>query len=146
KVVDKANLYPPGQFPNRPYMIIGSVATDSEGKVAKAVHDQHADAALIYSDRKSPNGAIAIGNDKFAWAIPLTKSEVKAGLIKYTKATQLKPDAEAYYNRGNAKQAKGDLEGAMADWTKAIELKPDYADAYNNRGYAKQGRSDLGGA
>jgi len=146
KVVNKATLYAPGQFPDRPYILIGSVATDSEGNVAKAVHDQHADAALIFSDRKSPNGAIAIGNDKFAWAIPLTKSEVQAGLIKYTNATQLKSDADAYCNRGYAKQSQGDLQGAIADYSKAIELKPDFALAYIARGNAKQSQGDFQGA
>ena len=145
-MVNKATLYAPGQFPDRPYILIGSVATDSEGNVAKAVHDQHADAALIFSDRKSPNGAIAIGNDKFAWAIPLTKSEVQAGLIKYTNATQLKSDADAYIARGNAKQSQGDFQGAIADSTKAIKLKPDLPLAYIARGYAKQSQGDLQGA
>ena len=146
KVVNKATLFPPGQFPDRPYILIGSVATDSEGNVAKAVHDQHADAALIFSDRKSPNGAVAIGNAKFAWAIPLTKSEVNAGLIKYTNATQLKLDADAYCNRGHAKETQGDLDGAIADYSKAIELKPDFALAYIARGYVEQRQGDLQGA
>ncbi len=145
-MVNKATLYAPGQFPDRPYILIGSVATDSEGNVAKAVHDQHADAALIFSDRKSPNGAIAIGNDKFAWAIPLTKSEVQAGLIKYTNATQLKSDADAYCNRGYAKQSQGDLQGAIAESTKAIELKPDLAEAYISLGFFKAAKGDLNGA
>ena len=61
-------------------------------------------------------------------------------------AIELKPDAEAYYNRGIAKRAKGDLDGAIADYTKAIELKPDYAVAYSNRGAAKQAKGDLDGA
>ncbi|MDB6122474.1 MAG: repeat-containing serine protease [Pedosphaera sp.] len=39
-----------------------------------------------------------------------------------------------YYNSGVDKNAKGDLDGALADFTKVIALKPDYADAYNNRG------------
>jgi len=146
KVVNKSTVYPPGQFPDRPYIIIGSIATDSEGNVAKAVHDQHADAALIFSDRKSPNGAIAIGNAKFAWAIPLTKSEVQAVLIKYTNATQLKPDADAYCNRGYAKLSQGDLGGAIADYSNAIELKPDFALAYAARGFVKAAKGDLEGS
>ena len=32
---------------------------------------------------------------------------------------------------------KGDYEGAITDFTKAIEKNPDYAYAYNNRGSAK---------
>ncbi|MDE0689339.1 MAG: tetratricopeptide repeat protein [Candidatus Poribacteria bacterium] len=42
--------------------------------------------------------------------------------------------AETYYNRGLAHSKKGELERAIADYTKAIELKPDYADAYYSRG------------
>ena len=44
--------------------------------------------------------------------------------------------AETYYNRGLAHSKKGELELAIADYTKAIELKPDYADAYYSRGGA----------
>jgi len=38
------------------------------------------------------------------------------------------------------------LQGAIADSTKAIELKPDFALAYIARGYAKQSQGDLQGA
>jgi len=41
--------------------------------------------------------------------------------------------AETYYNRGLAHSKKGELELAIADYTKAIALKPDYADAYYRR-------------
>jgi tetratricopeptide (TPR) repeat protein len=51
-----------------------------------------------------------------------------------------------YYNRGLAKQAKGDLDGAIADHTRAIELDPKYVPAYNDRGTAKQDKGDLDGA
>ena len=44
--------------------------------------------------------------------------------------------AETYYNRGVAHSKKGELELAIADYTRAIELKPDYADAYYSRGGA----------
>jgi len=50
-------------------------------------------------------------------------------------------NAIAYYNRGTAHQLKGDLDRATADYSKAIELKPNYASAYNSRGlvYASKG-------
>lgn len=42
--------------------------------------------------------------------------------------------AETYYIRGLAHSKKGELDKAIENYTKAIELKPDYADAYYNRG------------
>src|ERR1019366_4611242 len=50
------------------------------------------------------------------------------------------------YNHGNARRAKGDLDGAFADFNKAIELDPKDANAYINRGIAKQARNDLDSA
>lgn len=44
--------------------------------------------------------------------------------------------AETYYNSGVTHSKKGELELAIKNYTKAIELKPDYADAYYNRGGA----------
>jgi hypothetical protein len=83
KVVDNATLYPPGQFPNRPYVIIGSVATDNEHNVAKAVHEQHADAALIYVDRTYRTGTVAVAGPGMVWNVPLRGSEMSAQLIKF---------------------------------------------------------------
>jgi|GEM_PF-3805091 len=56
----------------------------------------------------------------------------KGGDVEITDAAK----AEFFLKRGDARAAKGDLDGAIADYTKAIELKPDYAEAYNNRGIA----------
>ena len=42
--------------------------------------------------------------------------------------------AEAYYKRGVAHSKKGELKLAIKDYTKAIELKPNYAEAYYYRG------------
>ena len=52
-------------------------------------------------------------------------------------------DAEAHKNRGNAYLAKGDLDGVIADYTKAIEINPKDADAHNNRGYAYETKGDF---
>ena len=38
------------------------------------------------------------------------------------------------------------MSNAIADYTKAIELKPDFVDAYNNRGLAKANLQDYRGA
>ncbi len=83
KVVDKATLYPPGHFPDRPYIILGSVSTDNEENVAKAVREQHADAALVYTDRTYRTGTVAVAGPGVIWGVPLTGRTVNAQLIKY---------------------------------------------------------------
>jgi tetratricopeptide (TPR) repeat protein len=65
----------------------------------------------------------------------------------YTEAIRLEPDyALAFYDRGVARDEKGDLEGALQDYGEAIRLKPGYADALNNRGTARYAKGDLKGA
>ena len=45
--------------------------------------------------------------------------------------------AETYFLRGNASYDLGRYDLAIANYDKAIQLKPDYTEAYNNRGVAK---------
>jgi tetratricopeptide (TPR) repeat protein len=54
--------------------------------------------------------------------------------------------AEDYFNRGTARYGKGDLDGAIADFTKAIELNPQDAAAYFNRGSVRDEKGDHDGA
>jgi len=42
-----------------------------------------------------------------------------------------------------ARRAKGDIEGALEDYNKAIQLKPDFANAFNNRGAARRAKGDI---
>jgi tetratricopeptide (TPR) repeat protein len=51
-------------------------------------------------------------------------------------------DAIAFYSRGAAYQTKGDLDKAIADYSQAIVLKPDYAAAYENRARAFVDKGD----
>jgi tetratricopeptide (TPR) repeat protein len=51
-------------------------------------------------------------------------------------------DVIAYHNRGDAYGLKGDLDRAISDYTKAIELDPNYAPAYNGRGRAYTSKGD----
>ncbi len=61
----------------------------------------------------------------------------------YNKAIEIDPqDADAYNNRGFAKNKSGDYQGAIADFNKALAINPqDYA-AYTNRGIAKRNLGD----
>ncbi len=54
--------------------------------------------------------------------------------------------AKEYLDNGSAKYYQEDYIGAIADFTKAIELDPNYAMAYNNRGAAKDELKDYIGA
>jgi len=45
--------------------------------------------------------------------------------------------AEKYFESGLAKAKLGDYSGAIVDYTKAIEIDPNYADACVGRGAAK---------
>jgi len=77
---------------------------------------------------------------------------VLAALIPGTYATV---SAENYNNFGVQEYEKGNYEKAIEYFTKAIELKPDYAEAYFNRGlayfkmgsrYTTEGRENLNSA
>ena len=45
----------------------------------------------------------------------------------------LSQTAEEYFLRGNGKSEKGDYSGAIADYSKSIELEPNFSGTYNNR-------------
>ncbi|HEY3476415.1 MAG TPA: TIR domain-containing protein [Anaerolineales bacterium] len=57
----------------------------------------------------------------------------------YTEAIRLRADfAEAYYNRGVARRAKGDHKGADQDYRKAVQYNPAYASNYVKPGLELQ--------
>ncbi len=46
------------------------------------------------------------------------------------------PDAELHLRRGEDLASLRDYNGAIAEYDRAIQAKPDYAEAYNDRGFA----------
>jgi tetratricopeptide (TPR) repeat protein len=86
----------------------------------------------------------------------LNRSKITENLIVYkpiaeeikvkNSATIITDNAEEYYNRGDAKNSLQDYKGAIADFTKAIELELKGASAYYGRGVAKIGLQDYKGA
>jgi tetratricopeptide (TPR) repeat protein len=69
------------------------------------------------------------------------------GLAMFHKSVKpIHGRAGDYQRLGDVRQTKGDWDGAIAAYTKAIELKPDDEDACRNRGDAKQGKNDWDGA
>ncbi len=62
-------------------------------------------------------------------------------IIERGTRESLENRASAYINRGVAYTKKGEVDRAIADYTKAIALDPDDAEAYYNRGvvYGRKG-------
>lgn len=67
------------------------------------------------------------------------RGDFQKALDAYDQAIKLNPrgDASVYNNRGNAKYALGDKMGAIADYSKSIELFPHLFTAYYGRGATK---------
>ena len=55
-------------------------------------------------------------------------------------------NAEYYFEQGNTKSSMADFNGAIQDYTKAVELNTNYPEAYSTRGYAKSILEDYKGA
>jgi len=53
----------------------------------------------------------------------------------FESALRLKANPLTYYNRGRLFSAWGKFDRALDDYTKAIELQPDFSKAYHNRGH-----------
>ncbi|HRT68111.1 MAG TPA: tetratricopeptide repeat protein, partial [Bacteroidota bacterium] len=51
-------------------------------------------------------------------------------------------NVKKYLDNGIAKYNEGDFNGALEQFSKAIEIDPEYADAYNNRGLVKDNIGD----
>ena len=56
------------------------------------------------------------------------------------------PLARQYFNQGVEKYEADNYQGAISDWSKAIEINPQYARAFANRGAAKDELGDYQGA
>jgi tetratricopeptide (TPR) repeat protein len=72
----------------------------------------------------------------FNLGIPIEKCQPLAtGLISPSPALRnLAPKADDYFFTANQKYDVGNYTGALADYDRAIQLNPQYAEAYNNRG------------
>lgn len=65
--------------------------------------------------------------------------------VVYQTPTNLQT-AEEYFYSAYDKAENGEYYGAIEDYTKAIEINPNYANAYYNRGIAKKNLEDYYGA
>jgi tetratricopeptide (TPR) repeat protein len=65
----------------------------------------------------------------------------------WTHVLSIEPDNYvALNNRGPERAARGDADGALADYDLAVRLNPAHVEAYTNRGAARHAKGDLDGA
>jgi hypothetical protein len=92
--------------------------------------------------RLDPENHVAYTNR--GWA---RSDDPEAAIADYSAAIRANPRYYlAYFNRGNALQARGDLAAALGDYDVAIALLPEDPKAYNNRGWVRQQLGDWHGA
>jgi hypothetical protein len=83
RTVDNVPFFSAQQYPPRPYYLLGAVTTDDEKNVAKAVRDQHADAAIISAEVVRRTGSVAWAAPGVYGVTPLTSKTITANIIKY---------------------------------------------------------------
>jgi hypothetical protein len=83
RYVEGVPFYGPGQYPNKPYVILGAVSTDSEGNMVRAAREQHADAVLISHDETYPTGSVAMVGAGVYWSQPTTGRAITANLVRF---------------------------------------------------------------
>lgn len=79
------------------------------------------------------------------WA-PLTYSQTQiwtSSEALWARALEVAPSGRAYANRGQLRQQAGDSDGALHDYTRALELTPDNVAAHANRGIVLMERGEL---
>ncbi|MBW4611955.1 MAG: serine protease [Desmonostoc vinosum HA7617-LM4] len=100
--------------------------------------------------KQNPNIVVKTG---FNLGIPIntflrlaTKAGVDIGITPPNIPKATAPKADDFYIQAGNKYDQGDFRGAIADYTQAIKLNPNYLKAYNNRGLARYLLGDHSGA
>ncbi|TAD89784.1 MAG: hypothetical protein EA000_05265, partial [Oscillatoriales cyanobacterium] len=119
----------------------GGPVFDGEGRVVGI----HGEGELDFSTNDTGTSVDSITKTGFNSAIPINTFLAKlseaglnlSALLINTSPTATAPlklnnpqDAKTYYVRGLSRFDKGDLSGAVADFTQAIQTQSDYAEAY----------------
>jgi tetratricopeptide (TPR) repeat protein len=120
-------------------VVITETPPEQQAEVERRIDDAAA--------QPQPTPAELSAEDYFNMAIALGDNSAQV-IAYYNEAIRINPQyAAAYINRGNVRQDNDDFSGAIADFTRSIELKyPKLHLPYYNRGNARKASSDLSGA
>jgi tetratricopeptide (TPR) repeat protein len=72
----------------------------------------------------------------------LASARVDVGVKVSSASVATEAKAEDFFIQGNDKYEKGDYQGALAAYSQAIVLNPNYVEAYNRRGIARRALGD----
>ena len=78
--------------------------------------------------------------------IYLERKDINKALEAFTKSIGISPTVDAYYQRGQIFEARGDHQKAIDDYNHAIELQRDSPFIYRSRALAKANIGDAAGA
>ncbi|WP_193199446.1 tetratricopeptide repeat-containing serine protease family protein [Nostoc sp. MG11] len=99
------------------------------------------------------NSTVAYVKSGFNLGIPIntflrlsSQAGVDVGVSPPTAPVATAPKPDDFYIQGGDKYDQGDFKGAIANYTTAIRLNPNYLNAYNNRGLARYNLGDYQGA
>ena len=69
-----------------------------------------------------------------------------AGLMPDSQEPSVLVSAQDYFTQGNYDYERGACDAAIDDYTRALEINPDFAEAYNNRAYTHMVQHDYAAA
>lgn len=106
---------------------------------------KHSDSAEDSAGEEPSDSVVDLAIDDFTQAIQLKEQLIDSIAENPDRVRRPKKElARTYIYRGTARYwKKGDFDGAITDYTRAIELDPEYAEAYNYRGFAHLNNGDI---
>ena len=127
----------------RPVVANDPLSLDATPPVSGADREESVDDILAELNAIKLDGDNSLGDPDKVVALMhegnamLSGGRPDAALAKYNEAlkfTEDGEDSEVFFNRGIAYKAKGEIDNAIAEYRRALELVPDYAEAHNNLG------------